>query len=205
MFSLSTASAQDRITRTDGVEVLGKVVRVTPAEVVYLPETPAGSTDTLHLNTDVVFLIRYADGKKRILHNPALPGNSTVAPALTDAELATKGREDAKRNYSTVGTFWGAYGATIAVPLLALRSRAPVIGPVLGVGVVATLASVRPSEKNFEILSPELRANPSYMAAYRKQARRKKAGSAIGGFGAALGTGAVAVAIIAYLLRDGFS
>ncbi|SMB94883.1 hypothetical protein SAMN00120144_2098, partial [Hymenobacter roseosalivarius DSM 11622] len=72
-----SVQAQDTILRTDGDEVKARVLAITPTDVAYVPTTEPPSTDTLHLVATQVFLIRYANGTKEIISNPA-----TAVPAV---------------------------------------------------------------------------------------------------------------------------
>lgn len=71
------AAPTDVLLRTDGTEVPGRVLTITPLEVRYLP--PAGA-DTLRLAVADVFLVRYANGTREVLHPPAGAASSAHAP-----------------------------------------------------------------------------------------------------------------------------
>lgn len=107
------AATTDIILRTDGSEVPGRVLTISPLELRYLP--PA-SADTLRLAATDVFLVRYANGTREVLHPPTSTENPTVLdllPDLSDAQRRTKGRQDAARCYTSNGAFWGSLGATL--------------------------------------------------------------------------------------------
>ena len=186
------AFAQDVILQTNGTEIPGKVILITPEQITYI-SAAEGRSDTLQLASSAVFLIRYANGTKEVLHNPAAP----TGPSMSKEEAYTQGQLDARKYFRARGAFWGTFGATF------------VTAPAFGVGGIATGAAVAaspPKTANLIVPDRQLLQNASYVEGYRKQAQRRKLGSAAGGFGAALGTQLVLSAIIILVLfKDGFS
>jgi hypothetical protein len=189
-FLLCTAlivQAQDTILRTDGDEVKARVLAITPTDVAYVPTTEPPSTDTLHLRATEVFLIRYANGTKEILHDTTAVA-STVEKPRTAQEMNNQGRLDAKRYFKPRGAFWGTAGATFLST------------PYAGVGGIATgvaIAVTPPKRHNMIVPDQALLNDNNYVSGYQKQAQRQKLGKAAGGFGVGLLSGAVATVAIA--------
>ncbi|MET4105696.1 hypothetical protein [Hymenobacter sp. UYP22] len=174
------ASSQDVILLSNGEELTGKVLTITPELVTYL----SSSADTLRVAATQIFLIRYPNGTKDVFQRQA---TAPPLPGLTKEAAYTQGRRDARAYFKAPGAFWGTYGATI------------VTAGYGGLGGVATGAAVSltpPKEQNFRVPDPALLKDPNYVAGYRHQAQNKKIGSAAGGFGAGLGTMVVFVVVI---------
>lgn len=189
---LSAAQAQDLLIKTDGEEVLVKELKITSTEVSYKrADDPDGPL--IQVRRAEVFLVRYANGTKEVLPNPAVEAQ----PALSEAEAYQQGQLDARKYYKAPGAFWGTFGATlVTAPLYNLG----------GVVTGAVVATSPPNPANMFVPDQRLLQNTSYVEGYRKQAQRRKLGSAAGGFGAALGTQIVlGTIIILVLLKDGFS
>lgn len=178
------AATTDVILRTDGSEVPGRVLTITPLELRYLP--PA-STDTLHLAATDVFLVRYANGTREVLHAPTSTENPEaldLLPGLSDAQRRTKARQDAARSYTSNGPFWGSLGATLYG------------GPLLGVVAPVSIASHPIAPANLQAPQPELLADPAYGPAYRDEAQHRKRGRAWGGYGIGVGAWVLLIGII---------
>lgn len=171
--------AQDVILQTNGEELPGKVLAITPDSITYLSGT-AGRTDTLRLAASSIFLIRYANGTKEVLHQPT----ASPAPALLSKEEAySKGRLDARKYYKASGAFWGTYAATVVTGYG---------GPITGVVVAAT----KPPVRKLVVPDAQFLQDPNYVAGYRQQAQNKKIGSAAAGLGAGVATLAAVVVVI---------
>ncbi len=170
----------DIILRTDGTEISGRVVIITSVQVRYLP--PA-SADTLRLAAADVFLVRYANGTREVLH----PVASTVAlnaartpapdllPGLSDLERTALGRRDARRSYRSGGPFWGSFAASLGA------------GPLLGIIAPACIAPRPVADYNLRAPQPVLLTDFAYGGAYRQEARRLKRGRAWAGYSVGLG------------------
>lgn len=173
----------DTILRTDGTEVPGRVLTITPLEVRYLP--PAGA-DTLRLAAADVFLVRYANGTREVLH----PVTAAVGPAaapdllpgLSEAQRRAQGRTAAARNYTERGPFWISLGTTLYA------------GPLLGVVAPAVIAPRPVALDKLRAPQPELLADPAYGDAYRAEAKRRKRSQAWGGYGAGVAVWVVLIA-----------
>jgi len=180
--------AQDVILKSNGEEIFGKVITLTPEQVTYISAVE-GRSDTLQLASSAVFLIRYANGTKEVLHNPAAP----TEPALSAEEAYNRGRLDARKLYKAPGAFWGTYAATVV--------GAGYGGLITGAVVGAT----KPKARNFVVPEATLLHNPAYMEGYQKQAHNRKIGSVAGGFGAGIGTFVVLEVIFFAVLLHNFS
>jgi hypothetical protein len=180
--------AQDVILKSNGEEIPGKVITITPEQVTYI-SAAEGRSDTLRLASNTVFLIRYANGTKDVLHNPAAP----TEPAMPKDEAYMRGRLDARKLYKAPGAFWGTYASTI-------------VGVGYG-GIITGVAvgAAKPKAQNFVVPEAKLLQNPDYMAGYQKQAHKKKIGSVAGGFGAGVGTLVVLQVIIIAVFLSNFS
>ncbi|GGF00384.1 hypothetical protein [Hymenobacter cavernae] len=176
------SSAQDVILQTNGEEVKGKVLTITPEQITYLQEIG----DTLRLANSAVFLIRYANGTKEVLHNPAAP---LSAELINQHKM--QGIADARRYYRAPGAFWGSFGATYLV------------GP-FGAGAAIAIAQKPPKEANLNAPNPALLQDSSYAAGYRAQAHRQKKGAAWAGFGTSLGAQLVVTTIAFAVLLGAF-
>ncbi|WP_210513698.1 hypothetical protein [Hymenobacter terricola] len=178
--------ATDVILRTDGTEVSGRVLTITPLELRYLPPTGA---DTLPLAVADVFLVRYANGTREVLH-PA-PANAPTAPGplpgLSETGRRTLAQRDATHGYTDHAAFWGSLGATLYG------------GPVFGLVAPAVIAPHRVAERNLGAPHPALLADAFYGEAYRQEAQRRKRGRAWAGYG--VGTAAWVV-LFASLLAN---
>lgn len=175
------ATAQDVILLSNGEELPGKVLTITPELVTYINS----SADTLRVAATQVFLIRYPNGTKDVFQRQA-----TAAPALPGlVQQATydQGRRDARAYFKAPGAFWGTYGATVLTA---------VYGGLGGVATGLAMSLTPPKEQNMRVPDPALLKSPNYVAGYRHQAQNKKIGSAAGGFGAGIGTMVVLVAVI---------
>lgn len=164
-------SAPDVMLRTDGAEVPGRVLSITPLEVRYLPPT---GRDTLRLAAADVFLVRYANGTREVLHPaPFSPDAATapdLLPGLDEGQRRHLGRQAAARAYRGTGPFWGAFGASLYG------------GPVFGVIAPAVIAPHPVSADHLKAPQPELLADPAYGPAYREEAQHRKRGRAWGGY-----------------------
>ncbi|PJJ53219.1 hypothetical protein [Hymenobacter chitinivorans] len=175
LFSQTAHAQHDVILRADGQEIKAKILTVSPENIRYV-RSDTVSTDTLQIATAQVFLLRYANGVRELVHPPAV-SNSTEIPR---AEAIRLGAADARKYFRAPGAFWGTYGATLANPMA---------GVVTGVAV----GSTRPPAHNLIVSDPNLLQNPDYVRSYRNQAQNKKLGKAAAGFGVGMATWAVAV------------
>lgn len=160
----------DTILRLDGEEVRGRVLTLDPERLRYVPAAPA-APDTLALPVAEVFLIRYANGTRALLHPdaPAPDAAPDVLPGLTAGQRVARGTADAARSYVPHGTFAGLTAITLGNPILGLIAA-------VGVATKPLRADrLRPPY-------PALLADPNYSAGYGRQARDMKRRKAWGGF-----------------------
>lgn len=170
----SVPAQADVILRTDGTEVPGRVLTITPRDLSYLPPTGA---DTLRLAVADVFLVRYANGTRELLHPASAAdmaetsGNPLRPP--DGAGRTARGQADAHRRYRGREAFSGALGSAF------------VLGPFVGVLSTLAIANAPVSERNWRAPAPGLLADYEYTNGYRQQAnatkrRRTWAGYAVG-------------------------
>ncbi|MBD2722888.1 hypothetical protein [Hymenobacter armeniacus] len=179
-------ASTDVILRTDGAEIPGRVLTITPVAVTYLPAGPS-SPDTLRLANADVFLIRYANGTREVLRSMALTvpaGPPDLLPGLSITQRAELGRA-AAFYYTDRGPFWGALGATLYG------------GPLLGVVAPAAIAPHAVKTHNLAAPTPALLADPVYNRAYRSEALRRKRGRAWSGYAAGTGVWLVLIGSLA--------
>ncbi|SEU02632.1 hypothetical protein [Hymenobacter actinosclerus] len=191
----STQSATDVILRTNGDELPGRVVRITPRLVRYLPSpaptdslapVAATDTDTLELAAAEVFMIRYANGTREVMR-PAVPApaSGTSLQGLSAAQRTELGRQDSRKYYKPdKGVFWGTFGAT----LVGSGYGGIVAGSVMGLSA--------PPRRNLDAPQPDLLNDLAYYDGYRRQAQSKKLGKAAAGFGTGVGVGIVILLIL---------
>jgi hypothetical protein len=72
----------------------------------------------------------------------------------------------------------------------------PVLWPAGGLATGAAVSLSNPDTKNVLARNPEYKQNADYLDGYNNQAKKKKLGSAAGGFGAAVGLYCVAIALL---------
>ena len=181
----------DTILRTNGTEVAGRVLSITPLELRYLP--PA-SADTVRLSVAEVFMVRYANGTRELLHpvaaaDGAADGVSAAAddllPGLSENQRRSEGRRAAGRGYRDQGPFWLSFGSTLYA------------GPLLGVIAPAVIGPRPVALDKLHAPQPALLADPAYDKAYRQEAQRLKRSRAWGGFGAGVGAWVLLLAAVA--------
>lgn len=180
-------ASTDVILRTDGTEMVGRVLTISPLGVRYLP--PA-SADTLRLATAEVFLVRYANGTREVLHPMTTAASSDKAnllPEMDDLHWRMLGQQDARRSYNSRAPFWGSLSAALYA------------GPLVGLLAPAIIVPHQVSEHNLNAPRPELLNDPIYNSAYRQEAHRRKRNRAWAGYGVGAG---VYVTFIAAVLSS---
>jgi hypothetical protein len=152
----ASAQAQDVILRTNGEELPAKVLTIQPERISYV--RPAAPADTLYISTPEVFMIRYANGTKELIHTSTY----VAAAGLTPEQARQQGEQDAIRYFKARGAFWGTFGATVvSTPVYWLG----------GIGTGAAIAATRPSPHNMTVPDAKLLLNPSYVSGYQRQAQ----------------------------------
>lgn len=167
----------DTILRLDGEEVRGRVLTISPTALRFLPAVPA-VPDTLTLPVAEIFLVRYANGTRELLHpNVAGPGGAPdLLPGLTEGQRVASGTADAARSYVPHGTFLGLAAITLG-------------NPIVGLAAAVSVATRPVQPGRLRAPNPALLADPSYATGYGRQAHDMKRRKAWGGF--ALGLGAL--------------
>lgn len=179
------APGPDTILRLDGQEIRGRVVALGPALLRYLPAAPA-APDTLALPVAAVFLIRYANGTRAVLH-PELAAAGAPADLLAGLNARQRdslGRRDAAAHYNKHGPYWGTLGASLYA------------GPVLGLVAPAVISSTDVKARNLQAPQPALLADADYQRGYQQQANRTKRRRTWAGYGTGVGAWVVAVAVL---------
>ncbi|MGI4886375.1 MAG: hypothetical protein ACRYFR_15570 [Janthinobacterium lividum] len=179
------APGPDTILRLDGQEIRGRVVVLGPEQLRYLPAASAAS-DTLALPVAEVFLIRYANGTRAVLH-PELAAAGAPADLLAGLNAGQRdslGRRDAATHYNKHGPYWGTLGATLYA------------GPVLGLVTPAAVSSIDVKARNLQAPQPALLADADYQRGYQQQANRTKRRRTWAGYGTGAGAWVVLVAVL---------
>ena len=176
-------AAPDVIVRTNGDELAGQVISITPELVRYLPATPA-SPDTISLAATDVFMVRYANGTKELMRAGTDAVVESPLVGLNAEQRYLRGRQDSRQYYRPAkGVFWGTFAATVATT---------------GYGGIVTggvISLVPPPRQNLLAPQPQLLDDPDYYRGYRKQAQNRKVGKAAAGFGVGVAAEAVLLAI----------
>ena len=210
------AAAPDVIVRTNGAELPGRVLNITPTLVRYLaPAQP----DTLALAASDVQLIRYANGTEEVMQRlvsaptttplAALAASSSPATsgsgrpdtarvlslaAYSPAERYQLGRADAQHFYKPAKrVFWGTLAGTVGVP---------VVG---GVAAVGALAVKSPKPEELHAPTPRFLLDEDYHKGYVKQAKSAKLNKGLSGFGVGVGVLFVAYAVLAEIMANAFN
>jgi hypothetical protein len=193
-------AATDVIVRTNGDELPGRVLTITPQLVRYVPAAAptadsllAGAADTLGLAATDVFMIRYANGTKEVLRPTpeAAPAPGATLLGLSAAQRIERGRLDSRLYYKPAkGVFWGTFASTLV--------SAQVFGAA-GLVVGAATSLTPPPRYTLDAPEPGLLDDPAYYEGYRKQAQNRKLGKAAAGYGVGLGS-ALALAFITVLV-----
>lgn len=178
-------AASDVLLLSNGQELSGQVLTISPTELTYRPAPVAGATllsDTVRLPVASVFMVRYANGTREVLAqlHPAAPASQpdpTPLPLRNLAEMQRQalGRRDALVYYQHSGPFWGSFGASIY------------LGPLLGLASTAGIANSPVKPINLNAPQPALLADPGYRLGYQQQANQLKRRRTWGGYCLATG------------------
>lgn len=167
-------AATDVIVRTNGDELPGRVLSITPTLIRYMPAAPA-PPDTLELAATEVFMVRYANGTRELIR---VARAEAPLVGLSTEQRYLRGRQDSHQFYQPAkGVFWGTFGATLA---------GYGYGGLLAGGVMA-LTPPRRQSLRASAPQPQLLDDPDYYRGYRKQAQNRKVGKAAAGFGTGVG------------------
>jgi hypothetical protein len=174
----SLSYAQDVLIRRNGDEIATKVLEITLSEIKYKRfdnlEGP-----TISILKSNVFLIKYENGTQEVFQNN-LPENQEwqeQEEALTPEQMYARGQEDARIEFDRSEAMYWSFVSSLV--------------PGWGLIGSAAIAAVPPTIYTGKI------TDPNYVQGYRKQAHRRKAGSAA--IGAALGTATSFLTIMALL------
>ncbi|MGY2131070.1 hypothetical protein ACW9KT_02495 [Hymenobacter sp. HD11105] len=179
--------------RTNGEEIMARVLTITLGEVKYLPINERPSTDTVYLATSDIFMVRYASGSKVLLNTTASKAPKR-ASERTAAEMAIQGRMDAQQYFKAPGSLFGTAAATTLSVMIFGPSALGTLG---GIATGTAIAASPVQDKNFIVPDEALLNDPNYLDGYQKQAQRKKLGKVGGGLGIGLVTGTVLWFVVA--------
>jgi len=180
------ASAQtDTILRLDGEEARGRVLTITPNTLRYVPAAPA-APDTLAIPVAELFLVRYANGTRELLHPETQPfaDAADLLAGLSAVQRVELGRRDALGHYNKHGAYWGTLGTTLAA------------GPLYGLVTPVVLSVTDVRLTNFQAPVPSRLHDADYLRGYQEQANRTKRKHAWGGYGTGVGAYAVILALV---------
>ena len=173
LFCLSLAgqlNAQDKLLDKKGEETLVKVLEISP-DTVYYKLFPDSTATAIYATPKAsLFMVTYQNGTKEVF------GVSENRPAngLTSLQLYQQGQADAKKYFKSSGVYWATLGGTLFTPPVGF-----------GVGIGASLTN--PRTRNMITPNVNLLQEPAYVKGYQNQAKKKKLGSAAGGFGTVVG------------------
>lgn len=171
LFAFSGFS-QDVITKSNGDEILAKILEVTQNDVKYRKfDQQNGPIFTI--SKAELLMVKYENGSKDVFNSQ----NKKNFDKSDSEALELKAREDAKMNYR--GQKSGA-GWTAAATF--------VFSPVLGIIPAAICSSSEPDKANLNIKDPELMKSGVYDKAYTEQAHKIKKKKVWTSFG--IGSGA---------------
>ncbi|WP_175470932.1 hypothetical protein [Hymenobacter psychrophilus] len=175
----AVGAGPDVILLIDGNELVGRVLRITPQSVRYLPLSPLTDslakrsftpTDTLQLAATDVFLIRYANGTKEVVQQPTPVAAAPSLDGLSAAQRYERGRQDSRQYYKPApGVFWGTLAGSLGAGI-----------GLVGVGTGIALAT--PPRANLNAPAPALLNDPAYYKGYIRQANKRKLGKVAVGF-----------------------
>lgn len=181
--------AQDKILDRGGNEHIVIVTEITPDSLFYREIADSVAQKVYSVDKKLLFMVTFKNGTKEVFPEPKAVVETANVPQFSHEEYYKLGQQDARKYFKSGGAFWGTFAAT-AVPML-------IVGPTGGIATGLAVGLTDPKPQNVIARKPEYKHNLDYMAGYNKQAKKKKMGSAAGGFG--LGVG-IFVAAFAYLL-----
>lgn len=171
-----SAAPTDVLLLVNGDEIAGQVLSISPRSISYRALT---KPDTLRFDTDAVFLIRFGNGTREVLHDhwraapvPAPPAPDALA-GLNQLQRRTLGLRDARQHYKHPSAFWVAAGMGLQ-------------GGPLGIIAPAVITSRPLPDRNLRAPVPLRLADPTYHAAYAQEARRMRRSKAWGGYAVGL-------------------
>jgi len=178
----------DTILRSDGSEVRGRVLTISPLALTYVPVLAA---DTLRLAATDVFLVRYANGTREVLHPVAPP--VAVPPDLTGGLLTglsgperfQRGQTDAATHYRDGDVFAGSMTATFF------------LGPFIGLVPTLAIADAPVQARHLHPPALVLLRDQDYGSGYQAQACRAKRHHAWAGYATGIALDFLLLGVIA--------
>jgi len=152
---ISIALAQDIITLQSGQDLNGRIIRMNPEDIIYMPQ---GSTDTTFLSRSVVLKVHYQNGTTVILTDKK---TTSDLPEIQNDSMYIAGAADAKLYYQS---YIGASTGTLVAGLIFPWNLIPAIA----------CAATPPSTANLDYPSQKLMEDQSYNLGYKKQAHAIK-------------------------------
>jgi hypothetical protein len=150
-----SAGAQDIVTLKSGDELKGKIIRLNPSTVVFMP---TGINDTITLVRNDVLKLRYQSGtlinlidEKEITESQVTAYDSMYYEGVTDAAMQYKGYQ---------GASTGVLVSGLAFPFNIIPAIA--------------CSATRPSDENLGYTDTSKMKDPSYNAGYKNQAHKIK-------------------------------
>ncbi len=186
LFTTSIYS-QDVITKKTGEDIISKISEITQTEIKYKKfDNLQGPTFSI-LKSEVL-MVRYENGTKDIFSeatNQSTINTQTSVEAISNVDMAEKGKEDALANYR--GAKSGA-GWTAATTIL--------FSPIIGVIPAVACSSAAPSDDNLNYRDRDLMKNSAYSKAYIDQAHKTKKKKIWTSFGISSGAWALLILLL---------
>lgn len=166
----AAAFGQDIILKSNGEEVVGKVLHVGPNEVMYRYFNDAENKQTFYVSRQEI-----AEMRLMASANPMDVAEVVYVDEVTSIKsaegLIAQAQRDAKAYYKGRGVMWATLGTTILNPAAGL--------------VTGTVSSIIPPNLNADYNpNRHLMKEPAYLQAYQKQAQKVRIKKATAGFGA---------------------
>lgn len=151
--------SQDVITKKNGEDILSKILEVNQTEVKYKKfDNISGPIFTIQ-KADLI-MIRYENGTKDLFTEVSAVKEKAE---ISNIDMLTQGKEDAKTNYK--GKRSGA-GWTTATTII--------LSPVIGLIPAIACSLTEPNDDNLNYKDSQLMKNNTYNEAYTKQAHKTK-------------------------------
>ena len=165
--SIVFSFAQDVITKKNGDDILGKVIKVSETSVEYKrADNPDGPTYSIEKKE--LFMIRYQNGTKDVFNQEVEESQDENSedskPKLSMLEIQMTGQSDAKRCYKASDPQAGEIMLTMLFT--------PIIGVLGGIA----MSSTAPNWDHLKMPNSEYKMDPIYRTAYIEQAKKMKSG-----------------------------
>ena len=172
---------QDKILDRNGNERTVIVTEITPDSVFYKEMADSLGKKVYSANKRQLFMVTFKNGTKAVFPEETV---KTEVPQLSKDEYYRIGQQDASNNFKSKYAFWGTFTASLV----------PILAPIGGIAAGTAISLKNPSLDNVKARKPELKQNADYIDGYNNRAKKKKLGSAAGGFVA--GTGVLCTVFI---------